>query len=135
MANIKVAGNAVIVTSSLKYEDLKKIARYQPEELFLREWDDDNGVNVPIFRIIPSDGKAGYLDSNGAVFGRANSDGFATATMVFDPGESEDIRSAVLDRYGPGILHLEQIERQLGDKLLSLNSRLDDAAQSITVIE
>ena len=55
--------------------------------------------------------------------------------MVFDPGESEDIRSAVLDRYGPGILHLEQIERQLGDKLLSLNSRLDDAAQSITVIE
>mgnify|MGYP007102082194 CR=1 FL=1 len=40
MAKITIAGEAVIITSALKLEDIKKVQKYRPKELVLKGGED-----------------------------------------------------------------------------------------------
>ena len=53
MAKIVIAGDAVVVTSAMKLEDIKTIEKYRPKELVLKGGED--GVSAALFE---ADGNA-----------------------------------------------------------------------------
>ena len=48
MAKVVIAGDAVVITSSMKLEDLLTIAKYRPDALVLKGGEDNKEV---IFRV------------------------------------------------------------------------------------
>ena len=54
MAKIMVAGDAVVVTSDMKLEDIKLVKKYRPEALTLFEGEGEE--KEPVFKIGIGDG-------------------------------------------------------------------------------
>ena len=63
MAKIVIAGDAVVVTSAMKLEDIKTIEKYRPKELVLKGGEDGK---EPIFGVGTTHG-AGNINAVGAV--------------------------------------------------------------------
>ena len=80
MAKIVIAGDAVVITSALKLEDIKTIAKYNPKALTLMGGEDGK---EPIFAIGVTNGP-GSINDVGASFGRESYDDekLAVITMV-----------------------------------------------------
>ena len=68
MAKIVIAGDAVVVTSAMKLEDIKTIEKYRPKELVLKGGEDGK---EPIFGVGTTHG-AGSINAVGASFGSEN---------------------------------------------------------------
>jgi len=103
MAKIVIAGDAVVVTSALKLEDIHTIEKYRPKALVLKGGEDGK---EPIFAIGTTSG-AGNINEVGASFGRESHDEgkLATVTMVIGSTAVSDpdlVRAAVA-RYGDRI--------------------------------
>mgnify|MGYP000937705903 CR=1 FL=1 len=62
MAKIVIAGDAVVVTSAMKLEDIKTIEKYRPKELVLKGGEDGK---EPIFGVGTTHG-AGNINAVGA---------------------------------------------------------------------
>lgn len=110
MAKVKVIGEAAVVLSELKLDDLKKVAKYRPEALTLRGEDEKKS---PIFKVGVSSCRMGEIGAFGACFGAADGDGFATITIAPLAAEGEDLKEAVAEKIGPAILHLNKLEAKL----------------------
>ena len=99
MAKIVIAGDAVVVKSELNLEDIKTIAKYQPKALTLMGGDEGK---EPIFALGTTTG-TGSINSVGASFGKADSDGKAVITMVMQGVPTEKakdwVSSALCARY------------------------------------
>lgn len=109
MAKITIAGDAVVVTSALKLEDIKTVEKYRPQALVLMEEEE------PIFAICTTKG-AGSINENGASFGRETHDAnkFASITMIDIAGKSsEEIKEKVADELGSAIINLNKLEAAL----------------------
>ena len=70
MAKVTVAGQAVVITSGVKLEDIKTIAKYRPDALVLKGGKDDK---EEIFRVGVTEGK-GSINQYGASFGQETRD-------------------------------------------------------------
>lgn len=125
MAKIVIAGDAVVVKSDLKLEDIKTIAKYQPKALTLMGGEEGK---EPIFAVCATTG-AGDITVNGASFGRADADGKAIVTMVMQNVPTEKAKEWVADTLGAAIINLNALEAKLPDALA------DIAAQRATVME
>ena len=110
MAKIVIAGEAVVVTSAIKLEDLRKVAKYRPDALVLKGGEDGK---EPIFRIGVCSG-TGKINKYGAEFGAETHDDakLATITLVTDALEG-DIREAVAEAIGASILNLNKLEETI----------------------
>lgn len=108
MAKIVVAGEAVVITSTMRLDELRTIKKYRPEALCLK---DEEGE--PIFCIGVTTG-AGAIGKYGAEFGAEGhgDEPKACITMVC-PGISGDVKEAVSELIGPAILRLNEIEDTL----------------------
>lgn len=60
MAKIVIAGDAVVVTSAMKLEDIKTIEKYRPKELVLKGGEDGK---EPIFGVGTTHGARQYQRS------------------------------------------------------------------------
>ena len=110
MAKIFVMGDAVIIASAIKAEDLSLIAKYRPKALGLT--DEDGNV---IFKIGLTDG-AGSVNKFGISFGGVARDGSGSATVTLPFSGSTDpekVKSEVADEYGTAIANLNAIEAGL----------------------
>lgn len=118
MAKITVVGDVCVVTSELKLEDIKLIEKYRPEKLKLCS---EDGEKV-LFRIGTIDGSGGLINQKGAVFGSAShANGKAVITMKL--GEIDgDIKDAIADTIGTGIIYLNKIETALGEIVSEINN-------------
>ena len=61
MAKVIIAGDAVVVKSAIKYEDLKAVKKYRPEALTLKGGEDGK---EPIFSVFVKDSGAGSINAN-----------------------------------------------------------------------
>jgi len=109
MANVKVTGNAVVIKSTAKVEDIKLLQKLRPDALILKDEEGD-----PVFGIglTPGAGKvtdAGISFSENAMDG----DGFATYTAVMLADEGEDIKELVADEFGNTLTQLAKLEAGL----------------------
>ena len=129
MANIVIAGDAVVVKSNLKLEDIKTISKYQPKALTLMGGEDGK---EPIFAIgLTTD--AGDINVNGASFGRADAEGKATITMVMQGVPTEKAKDWVADRLGSAIMHLNTLEAKLPEVLSGIATQRAAVMENISV--
>lgn len=133
MAKITIAGDAVVVTSALKLEDIKTIAKYRPKSLFLMGGDDGK---EPIFGIGVTDG-CGNINEVGASFGRESHDAekLAVITMCTNGAVSGDIKEWVADHIGGAIINLNKLEEKLPAVLAEIEAEKAAVMSNIIVAQ
>lgn len=132
MAKIVIAGDAVVITSSMKLADIQTIQKYRPKELVLKGGEDGK---EPIFAIGVTNG-CGSINEVGASFGRASHDDekFATITMVTE-GVAGDVKEWVADRIGGAIINLNKLEEKLPAVLAEIEGQKAEVMSNITVAQ
>ena len=129
MAKIVIAGDAVVVKSSLKLEDIKTIAKYQPKALTLMGGEDGK---EPIFAVgVSTD--AGDITVYGASFGRADAEGKAIITMVTPGVPTEKAKEWVADKLGAAITNLNALEAKLPGVLADIAAERAVVMENISV--
>lgn len=104
-----IAGNAFVVTSTAKLEDLKTIKKLRPKALELYEGTGSDKQLV--FAVGLTEKSAGHLNENGATFSPCTSkNGCATITYNFT-GACDNMAAEVEDKFGLALLRLNQIEK------------------------
>lgn len=134
MAKITIVGDAVVVTSSMKLEDLKTISKYRPEALILKGGEDGK---EPVFGISVVPRGMGELSKYGASFGSESHDDskFATITMHMNCGDVDDVKEAVADQLGATITNLTNLEKSLPDILSEIATEKAAVMNSISVAQ
>lgn len=130
MANVLIAGDAVVVTSALKLEDLRLIKKYRPSALVLKGGEDGK---EPIFAVDVTNGN-GDINQYGAAFGSAtrNEDKLATITLVAT-GVEGDIKEFVADKLGTALINLSKLEETLPDVVESIQAEKAQIMDSINI--
>lgn len=133
MAKVTIVGNAAVITSTIKYEDIKTVAKYRPAELILKGGDDGK---EPIFAIAAVDGN-GDINANGAVFGGAtrDEDKYAYITMVVDADDDTDVKELVADQLGGALVNLAKLEEKLPAVIDEINDERASVLDRITVAQ
>lgn len=132
MAKVVIAGDAVVVTSALKLEDLRTVAKYRPKSLILMGGEDGK---EPIFRVAVGTG-AGEIGQYGVEFGQETRDDakLATLTMVAT-GVGADIKEFVADKIGGALINLNKIEENLPAVIEEIDAEKAAVLESITVAQ
>lgn len=123
MSKITVTGEAVVITSACKLEDLKTVQKYRPQALSLMGGEDGK---EEVFRIIIDERGAGSIGTFGATFtGKTHDEhGYATITMMLDriTSASEDVKEKVAEAVGAAILNVNKIEEKLPAIIREINA-------------
>lgn len=132
MSKVTIAGDAVVVASSLKLEDIKTIKKYRPNELVLKGGDDGK---EPIFAIDVTTGD-GNINSVGASFDRETNDGehLACVTLCM-PGSVKDgdVKAWVADTIGGALVNLNKLEEKLPSVLSAIAAEKQGVLASINI--
>lgn len=132
MAKIFILGEAVVVTSAIKLEDLRKVAKYRPDALTLKGGEDGK---EPIFRVGVCNG-AGNINKYGAEFGAETHDDAKLATITLAaPGFDGDVRNEVAEAIGPYVLNLNKIEETIPAVLAEIDAEKNAILENITVVQ
>lgn len=133
MAKIVIAGDAVVVTSSLKLEEIRTVEKYRPNELVLKGGEDGK---EPIFAIGVTEG-CGNINEVGASFGRETHDEekLASITMCTGAGITGDIKEWVAERIGGAIIKLNKLEEKLPAVLEEIEAEKAEVMSNITVAQ
>lgn len=132
MAKIVIAGDAVVVTSAIKLEDLRDIKKHRPSALVLKGGEDGK---EPVFAIDVTTG-SGNITKYGASFGTATRDDakLASITLVA-PGVEGDIKEFVADELGTALINLNKLEETLPDVIQSIRDEKAQVMDSISVAQ
>lgn len=130
MAKITIVGDAVVITSALKLEDIRTIEKYRPKALKLMSNDGKEeifGVGVAI--------DEGSINDVGVSFeGETHDDAKLATVTVKIPSEDGDIKDRIVDEYGPAMTQLNKIEAMLSGVLAEIKSEREAALNNITVV-
>ena len=129
MAKITIVGDAVVITSAAKLEDLELVQKYRPEALVLK---DEEGNEV--FAV----GVGGSSINNwGVEFNSATHDErkLATITGVIKGYDGEgDVRELVADEFGVVFANLNKIEETLPTVIREIKDQRTALIAGITVL-
>lgn len=129
-AIITPGAGAVVVTSTLKKEQILKLAKYKPDALVLKGGEDGQDE---VFKIGLTDKNPGQINSFSAVFGGTSTDGYATLTMALPPIEG-DVKTKVAELIGPAILNLNKVEETIPGVLAELDEQTAAILENIEVL-
>lgn len=131
MAKIIVAGEAVVITSSMKLTDLETIKKYNPKALVLMGGEDGK---EPVFCIGVNRGKAGSINQFSVDFGAETRDDKKLATMtLMTSGVTGDVKEFVADKYGAALMLLNKLEATLPAALEAIAADKKAILENITV--
>jgi hypothetical protein len=105
MAKIKIVGDAVVLTSSIKFADIKTMSKFKPQPLKLKDLE-----TKEIVFVVETAEKAS-ISKFGVAFNAVNADGFAEMTLLIP--QTEDKKAFVKDTYGYVLLSLNILEDQI----------------------
>lgn len=126
MARTTVCGQAIVVTSTLKLEELKKVKKYRPEELILKDKKDEP---VFVLDIGPSS-----LGTYGASFCEETRDEGKKAIMtIVTTYDGEDIKDYVVDKFGGALAHLNELEEKLPAVVAEIDRAIAKISEGITI--
>ena len=130
MASIKIAGQAIVVTSSMALEDLKTIKQFRPDALILRGGEDGK---EPIFALSVGEGS---INKVGASFNQATRDDAKLATLTMTTTYTgEDMVGFVSDTLGSASINLNKREETLPAVLEEIEEEKARIAANITVVQ
>ena len=131
MAKIIVAGEAVVITSSMKLTDLETIKKYNPKALVLMGGEDGK---EPVFCIGVNRGKTGSINQFSVDFGTETRDDKKLATMtLMTSGVTGDVKEFVADKYGAALMLLNKLEATLPAALEAIAADKKAILENITV--
>ena len=132
MANVKKFGEAVVITSAAKLEDIAKIAKYRPEALTLYSEGEDK---EPLFMIGTCPKRVGEVSEYGIAFGGADGNGFAQATVVYTgpAGNDDEVKAAIADSMGAQIAMLTKLEETFPALLEQIDADIASILSSIEI--
>jgi len=105
-AKVTIAGDAVVITSELKLEDIQTISKYRPKALTLMGGENNK---EPIFVLGTS--ADGSINKYGASFSGVARDGSGKATItMMMRGNTAEIKEAVADKFGAALISLGKLE-------------------------
>lgn len=126
-------GSALVITSSLKLEEIKTVAKYQPESLTL--WDkDEDGNKEPVFSVLYVKGTNGTINEQGAIFSKASPEGFAQITELVSLPADTDPKEYVADNYGKALLALAKFEEYFPAVVEELNATREAIMDGVEVV-
>lgn len=131
MAKITVIGDAMVITSSKRFEDIMLLEKYRPKALALYSEDGKD----EIFRVGTTN-NAGSINTYGASFGSVSHDGqeLATITLGIPSGiDSTEVEDYVEDVVGTAILNLNKVEEQIDDAIEEVWAERAEIRQNITI--
>lgn len=130
MAKITIVGDAVVITSAMKLEDIKTVKKYRPDALTLKGGEDGK---EPIFKLGVCTG-AGSISKYGAEFGSETHDDEkkAVMTLICDCHEG-NIKEAVADTIGAYVLNLNKLEDTLPSVLEEIAVEKERIMSNISV--
>lgn len=127
MAKMIIAGNAIVIKSTLNLEDIKQIGLFDHKSLVMR---DDEGH--ALFGVCVSERGHGTMDRNGVTFDRqADSNGAAVVTLPI-PSDVGNKKEYAADTYGQPLSMLTKFESTLLGRAQVLK---DNRAATIAAIE
>lgn len=131
MAKINVIGDAVVITSTLKTEDIALVQKYRPEALTLRK--EVAGCEEVYFKIGTTTG-AGSVNQYGVSFGGTSRDGggFATVTLTYS-GPTDKVKEYLADTYGTALFNLNAVEEAVPAVLEEIATQKAAVIAAITV--
>lgn len=131
MAKVQIIGNAVVVKTEVKLEDIKLVEKYRPDALVLKGGEDGK---EEIFRI--GTGK-GSINTYGASFDEAtrDDDKFALITMVLSCEEDgeEAVKEFIVDKIGAALTNIKTLEKKLPDVIKEIKEEREKLMESITL--
>jgi hypothetical protein len=134
MAKLSLLGNAVVITSAMKLEDIRTIEKYNKDALILKE--DVEGKKVPVFGV--ATGSTGEINQNGATFADAtrDDDKFAQITLcTCAAGITGDVKEWLADKFGKAIVRLNQLEATIPGVLDDIAADRAAVMANITVVQ
>ncbi len=131
MAKITVVGNAIVITSSAKLEEIKLVEKYRPEVLTLMSGEDNKD---PVFRVCSTTG-TGNISKYGAEFGQETRDSEKNAviTLGFE-ANAEDLKKAVVDAIGSEIINLTKVEKNISSVIEEIKNEEQSVLDAITIL-
>lgn len=126
--NAKILGTALTVTSTIKSEDILKLAQFDPEALQIRDPEHKRSVVYAIGK-----GCTAHIKPYGITFNGTNSEGFATATIEVPNVENKE--ELVKEAYGLSLLNLQKMEEKLVTAVSELNAKFATVAENITLLD
>ena len=134
MAKITIVGDAIVITSAQKLEDIKMLEQYRPKALCLYETA-VGGKKEEIFKLGTTDG-AGSISQYGASFGSTTHDGEKLATITMSlPRNVDDVKQYAADIVGVAILSLNKVEEQFAGALAEVASEKASVMENITIAQ
>lgn len=134
MAQFKIISNVLIVTSTLKADEIKLMqTKIGTSATTLYEmYEDVEDIDDPVFTIYTSKEAQGAFDGRGIDFNTANAEGFAQATILLPP-DTTDYKEYVANRLHHGILRLNKLEAKVATLSADLARTIAEVAEMITV--
>lgn len=121
---VLIAGNAVILTSNLKTDDIKKLNKYAEKTLCLI----DPETKDEIFRI--TTGSTGSVNKYGITFSETNAEGNAQITIML-PDNITNKKEYVKETYFDIMNKLTQLENNAIKANKNINTILETFANTI----
>ena len=131
MAKITIAGNAAVLKSDLKKEDIQELKKYCPKALTVWGGEDNK---EPMFSIGLTNGGEGKINKYGIEFPTAAADGCVPLTQVRKESP-EEIVNAVADDWAIAVKYLNQLESDIPHVLESVRAERQQLMGSITVLQ
>ena len=131
MAKITIAGNAVVVTSSMKFEDLQLIKKYRPKALELKGGEDGKEL---IFKIFVGVGGSGDINEEGAVFCGADHTEEKLAVITMGLNVSGDVKEAIADQIGYPVMKLNKLEETLPAVVEEIRAEKQTVLSNINIV-
>lgn len=124
MSKIIVAGDAVVIKSTLKLEDIQLVQKARPKALTIFDEEDGKKILDSAFGICTTAGRGSVTDA-GICFNSASQEGLAQVTVPVPAGEGE-LKERVAAAYGVAVMKLGKLESKLPEIISSIKA--DNAA-------
>lgn len=124
MSIIAIAGDRVVVTSTVSLDNLRLVAKHRPDALCLKDEEGNETFRVGV--------GSNNISPKGVSYANAtyNEGGLATVSALIPEG-TEDAKDYVVDTYGLAIANLNKVEAALPDIVREIKKTRDELRSSI----
>lgn len=129
---IKIFGDALVITSALKKQDIETANKFFPEALTLKKRVDEK--TEPVFALAL--GSTGSFNKNGVIFDSADEEGYACVTVCGCPTPLTQQQKAeqFVENEARAIAYATELEDQITDALAQHSALIERVSSAVEII-